>query len=343
MVLKNKREFIIGLSGLFAIVVLYWGISFLKGNDVFSSKRVFYAKYEKVDGLLKSQPVIIKGFPVGQVQDIYFNPKDNQSFIVEINLTNEIEFPASSIANIVSTDFLGGKAIEIQIGEGAELAKSGDTLNSRITASLSEEINKQVAPLKDKLDRVFGSLDTIIMAVNGIVNEQTSQDITITIKNLRNTFARIDASVSKLDELVQNNERGLDQTLKDMADVAATLKDNTKNFSNIASNFSSLSDSIIMNNPGEALRKLKESIDETSKTLAKINRGEGNIGKLANEEELYENLVKASDQLNKLLLDIKYNPKRYVGFSVFGKSREYSQEEIQEMEYGTEEKKEKNK
>jgi phospholipid/cholesterol/gamma-HCH transport system substrate-binding protein len=341
--LKNKREFIAGLSGLFAIAIVYWGISFLKGEDVFSSKRVFYAEYEKVDGLMKSQPIIIKGFMVGKVEDISFKSGFNNSFIVRFNLTNEVDFPANSIANIVSTDFLGGKAVEILLGDATTPAQSGDTLASSITASFSEEINKQVAPLKDKLDHIFGSLDTIIMAVSAILNDKTSEDITVTIQNLRNTFARIDQSVNKLDQLVSNNEQGLDQTLKDIATVASSLKDNTQNFNNIASNFSNLSDTLVNNNPGESLRKLKQSIDETSATLAKLNRGEGNVGKLAHDEELYNNLVKASDQLNKLLLDVKYNPKRYVGFSVFGRSREYTEQEIQEMEYGPQEEKEKNK
>ena len=333
-VLKNKKELTAGIIAIIALAMVYWGVNFLKGNDVLSSKRVFYAEYNKVEGLVKSQPVIINGFTVGNIEDISFFPGKNSSFIVRFNLINKVEFPANSVANVVSTDFLGGKAIEILLGDSPEFAKEGDTLMSSITASFSEEINKQVAPIKEKLDHLFGSVDTIVTAMSAILNDQTSDDITTTIANLRNTFARIDQSVNRLNALVEGNEKTLDQTIKDVASVANNLKANNENISNIAMNFSQLSDTIMANNPGEALRKLKQSIDETTETLAKINRGEGNVGKLANDEDLYENLVKASDQLNKLLLDVKYNPKRYVGFSVFGRNREYTEDEIMEMEYG---------
>ncbi|MDZ7847308.1 MAG: MlaD family protein [Owenweeksia sp.] len=153
--MKVSREFKVSTRRHHRDPSLYWGVNFLKGQNLFSDERVYYAVYARVDGLTNACPVTINGYQVGQVDQVYFHPDGSGRLMVKMQMNNEFPVAANSVASIQSTDLLGEKSIELVLGKGPGVAKSGDTLRSNIKLTLTEEVNQQVAPLKTKAEKLF--------------------------------------------------------------------------------------------------------------------------------------------------------------------------------------------
>lgn len=335
--MKINREFKVGISAIVALVLFYWGFNFLKGKDLFDSSRVYYAVYDRVDGLTAAKPVIVNGFKVGMVDKVYFHPDGSGRLIVQLKMTNDISISESTIANIHSTDLLGDKSVQLILGNSTEPALNGDTLQSNIELTLTEEVNEQVAPLKGKAEKLFASMDTVLTLVSGFLNEENQQSFLATFNSLERSFETLEGTVNKVDRTVDRSQDDMVTTIENIAAITTTLEQNSENLTAILNNVNTISDSLSKVRFAETFESLNRAMTSAESIMQKVDQGEGSLGKLVNDEQLYRNLEEASGQLDKLLLDIKYNPKRYVNFSVFSKDREYTEEEIEEMEREKEE------
>ena len=139
-----KAELKIGIIGIFSILLLIWGISFLKGNNIFGNSNVYYSTYKNIDGLESSAPVRINGLTVGNVTEIYFHPNNSGDIIVQFTINDDIRFPRNSIAKIYNSDIMGTKAVQLIYGNSNLFASPGDTLFADIENGLKDEVNKQV-------------------------------------------------------------------------------------------------------------------------------------------------------------------------------------------------------
>ncbi len=330
--MKISKEFRIGLVALVALVLLYWGFNFLKGKDLFEKKRIYYAVYDKVDGLSRSRPVTINGYQVGMVENIYFHPDGSGRLMVQINMTNDFTISKGTLARIYSEDLLGGKSIELVLGVENEPAESGDTLVSDIQLSLTEEVNKQVAPLKQKAEKLIGSVDTVLILISGFLNNETQNNFMETFNSLRRSFQVLEHTIRTVDKTVSNSQEDLQSIIGNLASITANLEENNDELNRAFNNIGNITDSLAQVRFAETFQSLNRTLVATEDIMKQISEGEGSLGLLVNDEELYNNLQDATEQMNLLLQDVRYNPKRYVNFSVFGKSEEYSREEIVEME-----------
>ncbi len=330
--MKLSREIKVGAITLVALFALYYGISFLKGQDFFSNKRIYYAVYEQVDELSKARPININGFKVGQIDDIFFHPDGSGRLIVALNITNDIAIPRNTIARIYSSDLIGSKAVELNLGDAKEMATEGDTLNSRIQMSLTEEVNEQVKPIKEKAEKLIGSIDTVMVLASGFLNENTKKNFTETFENIRNTFDRLNHTVVELDNAISRGDDNLVNTIENVSKITKTIEDNRAELDRTFKNIASLSDSLSALELKRTMMRLDSTLANTNSVMAKINDGTGTAGELVNDRKLYQNLLDATEQLNLILLDLKYNPGRYVRFSVFGGGKDYDEEEIMEKE-----------
>ncbi len=329
--MKYSKEFIIGFISLLAIFILYWGATYLKGGDVFSSSTKIYAVYPKVDGLSKSQPVIISGFQVGTITNMIFHPSMDGRIVVEMTINTDYPINKNSVARITSTDLLGGKAIDLVSDKPGELVQNGDTLISDISLSLSEEVNLQVAPLRNKVEKLLGSVDTVLTLTTEIFTEDFKNNIESSVGSIRATIASLEKSARSFEKLMIDNEENLTQTVNDVGEVSHVLQMNKMNLDKIARNLAAVSDSLIESNPGQAFRSLTSTLVNFNDLLARVEQGEGNLGLLLNDEDLFNNLELASDRMNLLLLDMQLNPKRYVNFSIFGRSKKVDAEELNRL------------
>ncbi|RLD90404.1 MAG: MCE family protein [Bacteroidetes bacterium] len=315
--MRRSKPFIIGFTFILAIVIFVWGFNFLKGRDLFKKQEFLYARYHTVNGLVSAKPVYVNGLQVGQVSRLYFAPDMSGDIIVELVIQSKFPIPKNSIAHIFSADLMGSKSITLILGDAKEAVESGDTLKTSVEGSLMESVNKQVAPLKAKAELLMGSVDTLIAAFNAVMNDTTVQNLSASIQDIQSTFKNLSSTSSRLDDLVTSEGNRLQSILTNVDSLALTLSNNREGLTNIINNFESISDSLSKANIAEVIHKADSSINSLNQILAKINEGQGTAGKLMNNDSLYRELDKSAEELNKLLKDIRENPKRYVKFSLF--------------------------
>ena len=315
--MKYKKEIIIGLVIIASLAMFIWGFYFLKGFNLFKDQRVIYAVYDQVSGLTRSNPVSINGLKVGQVSDIYFEPDFSGNIIVEITVETEIPIPKNSLALIYSSDLMGSKAIDLQLGDDPVFIKSGDTLQTRVEASLKEAVNQQIQPLKAKAEELIISIDSVVTVIKSIFNEKARENLSNSLASIQQTFANLESASYNLDTLVASQKTRLAQIMYNLESITNTIRMNQDNIDNILANFSSVSDSLAKVRIPETFTHINKVVGEVEGIVEKINSGEGSIGLLVNDDKLYNDLQESSKQLHLLMEDIRLNPKRYVRFSLF--------------------------
>ncbi len=318
--MKYSKEIKIGAVIIITIAFSFWGFNFLKGFNVFSNQRHFYAVYPKVEGLTISSPVLINGYKIGFVQTMYFHPDNSGNVIVKMQLTNtDFNVPVQSTARIISADLLGSKAIELVMNDTTVYAESGDTLLPDIKSTLTDELNKTVEPLKARAISIFAQLDSVMGDVRQIVNKENRDNLSKSVASLKSTLANLESATGGLDTLVSEEKGKLAKIFDNLESITGNIKNNNDKIQNILTNFSSLSDTLAKSNFKSAIESADKALTEAAEVFKKINSGEGSIGMLINNDSLYNNLNSASKNLDNLFLDIKEHPGRYVNISVFGK------------------------
>ncbi|MCD4729933.1 MAG: MlaD family protein [Bacteroidales bacterium] len=315
--MKLTREFKIGIVVTVALALLYWGINFLKGMDIFSNERVFYAIYDDVGGLEKANPVKINGLNVGQVRNMYFTRDGQSNIIIEIVLKNRLPVPKNSVAKIVSSDILGSKAVSIVLGNSTEYIESGDTIMADIEISIKDEVSRQLQPLKTKAENLMMSIDSVLTMLNSLFSSNNTRNIAKSVEHMANSFENLESTTNTIDTLLKGQRNRLERIFENIESITLNLQSNEENLNNIFANLSSFSDTLAQTRVAETINNINRAMIQVSDITSKINNGEGSLGMLVNDDSLYIELEKSSRELNLLLEDIRLNPKKYVKFSVF--------------------------
>ncbi len=315
--MKKSKELMIGLFLVLAIILLYVGIRFLKGANIFSKQMNYYAVYDNVDGLQPSNGVLVNGFVVGKVERIGFHPSKNGSLIVEFVITEEnMMIPKNSTAKIVSFDILGTKGINLQMNfDAQDYYMPGDTILSSIETSLKDEVNQQVLPLKNKVEGLIMQFDSALGMVQGVFDEDFRNSVTTRFSNTMQSLENIALTT---DVMMTTNSKKIGVVMSDMQSISGNLKNSNEELTNIIQNTSQITDTLASVDLGGTFNKVNTAMTDVSELLEKINSGEGSLGQLLNNDTLYDNLEDATLQLDLLLEDMRLNPKRYVHFSLFG-------------------------
>jgi len=305
--LKLSREIKTGIIVIGGILLFVMGFTFLKATPIFNNSKTFYAIYSHVGGLQPGTQISINGFNVGNVNKITFK-NGSGKLLVAFSVDSDFEFSKNSIAELYDTGIIGGKGIQINpVFDGAPIAQSGDTLSSNIKPGLTDLLQQKLAPLQSKIEGAVSNADSLLVNFNDVLDEDTKRNLRESIKGLNTTVQSFQSSAATLNTLLADNKNKLDSSIT--------------NINTITTNFSVLSDSIAEVGLTNTIRSLESTISNLDKMLAKIEKGEGTLGKLVNNEELYNNLSEASKELDLLLQDFRLNPKRYVNVSVFGKKQ----------------------
>lgn len=315
--MKIRREIKVGVLAIVTVGLLVWGFSYLKGSNLLSSGDVYYAVYNKVDGLVGGEPVRINGLQIGRVESVEFSPKLDGTIIVKFRKQNDFPISKNAIAKISSLDLLGAKGIVI-LQKPGPLAISGDTLKSDVEASLTEEVNRQVLPIKKKAEDLLTSVDSVITYINVFFNQEARQYIAESFHSINSTFTKLDTLITTLDRVIQTNERTFESVGISMDSLGRVIRRNTKEIDKTVSAIQTISDTVASADVAGLINNLSKTLAGTDSIFQQINSNQGSLGKLVYDEELYINLAKASDELQALLKDMKLNPKRYVHFSLIG-------------------------
>jgi phospholipid/cholesterol/gamma-HCH transport system substrate-binding protein len=314
--LKISDEFKVGVLATFALLTLVLGYTFLRGNNPFESTQSFYVVYPKISGVSNSDPVLVNGYKVGKVKNITMMPDIRKGFIAELQVKKGVQIPKNSVARIISADLLGSKAIEIFLSESDIFINSGDTLVSDVQLSLTEEVKLEVLPVKQKATELMESLDSLVTIVKVILNKGQIESSMNSIENATDEFALV---AKNLNTVVTNEAASIHDILKNVDAITKNLKNNDEGINKILKNVGTLTDSLNKAELPILVENLNTTLQELKTTLETINKGEGTAGLLIKERETYDLINKTIADLDKVFIDLKENPKRYVSFSVFGK------------------------
>lgn len=326
--MKIKREAKLAITAILAVIILIWGINFLKGSSLFESRTVFYGLYDRVEGLKVSSGVMYRGYQVGQVLNISFTGERFDKVLVEFSVTKGLALAKNSSAFIQSADLMGSKVINLIPGNSLEIARNGDTLRTRIEQGLMEQVSSQMLPLKQKTEHLFSSLDSVLSIVQGLFNDETTQNLTNSFRSIDRTLHHLEGASGNLDTLISTESNRISQILSHVNSITANLEQNNGKVSQVLTNVAAITDTIRQANLKQTLFSLKNAVDEVDSILVKINSGEGTIGALLCDKDVYYNLNEISENLNRLLVEFRYNPKKFINLSLmdFSSARNSSEE-----------------
>ena len=305
--MKLSRELKTGIIVIGGILLFILGFSYLKATPLFDNSKTFYAVYDDVGGLQPGTQVSINGFSVGKVNDIRFKDKTGK-LMVTFTVDSDFQFSKNSIAELYDTGIIGGKGIQIiPVFDNAKMAESGDTLVTKTKPGLTDLVQQNLAPLQTKVEGAISNADSLLINVNDVLDAKTKKDLQSSIAGLNDLIKSFKVTTNSLNSLMANNKEDLEGSL-------ANIKKITDDFAKIST---SLSEAEL----DKSIAGLQKTVTNLDNLLTKIDKGEGSLGKLMNNEELYNNLAGASKELDLLLQDFRLNPKRYVNVSVFGKKQ----------------------
>ena len=305
-----KREVKIGIFAVVMLLALWAGIRFLSGIDIFSRNITYYASYENVSGLQTAAPITIHGVKVGTIESITFDPSKGSDVEVALAVKRQYRLPVDTRAVIYDNGIMGGKAIKLDLGSSSELLKRGDQIISDAGSDMMSSIGNELGDLKGKLTVVADNLATALANINTLVEQNTD--------NLSGTISNLNSISSSLDGVLKSERKNIEGIVTSLNGLAEMLDQNTERFDRIIGNVDAVAEQLEQAKVDSLVQAFTSTADNLSRMLASINAGEGTVGELMNDKELYDNLAAASGNLSALLADLKEHPARYVHISVFG-------------------------
>ncbi|MFZ9968506.1 MAG: MlaD family protein [Bacteroidia bacterium] len=302
---KIPKEVWIGLFATMALLLLFIGINFLKGDDLFTGRNTYYSVLNDVKGLKTSAPVLFKGLKAGTVTDIELNPEEG-FVLVTVEVSKKIKLTRGTTFRLVSTDLFDTKALQIDPGpSGSPLYRDSDTLPALIAPSLIENLVGDLTPLKDKVE-------VSLTNVNRILEALQSEQIRQSVENLNR-------GTRDLSLLIQESRGPFQQTLADLSSITGEFRKDQPILRKSLKNLEQFSDSLADLRLKQTVLQAEAALQSTAMLMDQIRNNQGTLGRLMRDSSLYLNLQQSAGSLDALLSDLKKNPGRYVQFSVFGK------------------------
>lgn len=300
-----NKEVKIALVAIIGIVVLFFGMHFLKGMPIFSNDDVYYATFDNINGLSSSNPIYADGFQVGTVKSINYSYQKRGKVVVEFQVDNDLRIPKGSSAEIES-DLMGNIKMNLLLANNPrERMEPGDTISGNLDAGIMGSVQSLVPAIQQMLPKV----DSILASVNALLADPS---IARSLHNVETISSNLTTSTAELNQLVtQVNDKmpGMLNKADYALAKAGTTLDNT---TTITANIAEVDISGTM-------AKVNQTLADVQNITDKLNRKEGSVGLLINDPGLYNNLNATMRSADSLLIDLKSHPKRYVHFSLFGK------------------------
>lgn len=303
---NTKRVVKVGIVALISLFLLYFGLNFLKGIDIFSSVNNYYGTYEEIGGLVPSAPVYIKGYKVGQVEDVKYDFTKTPAFTVTVSVSADIQLPKGTEMQLFDDGLMGGKAVQFILPQQASYTNTyqdKDTLPTIVAGGLIDLLAGDMLP---KITSAVNHIDSLSISLNTLIN---GEEIQQTLKSLKNTTNDLAHSSAQLKSLMQHKL----PSLVDNVDV-------------VVRDLSTVTNSLAKTDLTQTLNSVDSVMTNLQTLSAQLNDPNGTLGLLMNDKQLYFNLSNTAASADQLLIDLKENPKRYVHFSLFGKKDKKTKE-----------------
>ncbi len=268
----------VGIFSTVSIVIFVLGFYFLKGTNIFVRKNVYYAVYDRVDGLYKSNPVDVNGFPVGRVGNMERNPVTGK-IVVELDLDKGIQIPESdsTYASLISTDFLGSKKVRLVFGRSNTFYEDGDTISTYFKQDLTEQIGAQIDPIMGDVRHMLPQLDTTIMGIKYLFDENNSKGIYVTLGG-------VNTALSQINNILAQNQETLKLTLNNLQSITGNIEKNNDAITAILKNAQNVTDSLQQANLKQMVENLNSTIVQLNAVVSDINEGKGTLGKVVKDD-----------------------------------------------------------
>lgn len=312
--MKFSKEARIGLLVAVALLIFIAGFYFLKGANLFSGETEYYAYFDDVQGLQTSSGVQVKGLTVGRVVAITLNEADGKVKVL-LAVSKKTKVTEGSSIRLASADLLGTKVLKLDVAKGDKELAEESVLPAIVEGSLIDNLSGEIAPLVTDIRHVVSTLDTVLLGVNSMLNEDTRQ-------HLSNSMASLDVTLknfSALSEKLNSESNQLASVIRNANSITTNLANSNQQITNIMKNADNISGQLA-NAPIETtVKDLQATIKQLNGIMNKINNNEGSLGMLVNDKALHENLSESLKTLNALMADINAHPSRYINVTIFGR------------------------
>ena len=294
MMKKFSKEVKIGIATILSLVLLYVGVNYLKGINLFKPANYYYVSCSNVKDITISTPVFVDGFKIGLVRSIEYDYSTANNITLEISLDKGMKINKGSYISI-EPSLLSGATLNIKLNTYVtEFLKPGDTLEGRIYGGMMSSVEEDILPM---VANMMPKIDSILTGLQALVN---STALTQSLSNLESTTKQLEASSLSLNAFLKN----------DVPELSSNLKTTTSNLSMFSDNLNKL-------DLEQSINSLNSTLGNINTMALKLNTRDNSLGLLLNDSSLYNNLNRTMDNASGLLLDVKQNPKRYVRFSLF--------------------------
>lgn len=341
-----SNEFKIGIMAIVVIALAVWGYTFLRGKNLLKTANVYYVRYDNVDQLAATSPVLIRGLPVGSVSSVELH-EDMRSIVVTLDIDKGVRIPKDAVAVVVSTSIMGGKAVELEVSgacSGSDCAEPGSYLQGRVRGMFDSLLDKgedgTLAKAKEQISDILRTLG------DSLTSPDADNEIAKTYQQLSQLISNLSAITGTLNKSMSSYDRHLNASLANVSAITGAIARNQDKIASAIQNLESLSHQLDQAKFGEVgqntnklitdaqvtVKELNLAVDEAQVSFSKLSNimtdlqnGQGSLGKLLKDEKLYNHTLATTRNLELLLQDFRLNPKRYVSVSVFGKKqKEYA-------------------
>lgn len=296
--MKLTKEIKIALVAIVGILVMYFGINFLKGMNLFSTNNAYYMTFDDIQGLGASTPIYADGYKVGTVDGLEYDYKENGPIKVKVDINKDLRIPQGSKAEIVK-DLMGNLQVNLLLANNPrERVEPGGIIPGAVNGGMMDK----AANLVPVVEKMLPKLDSILTSVNALLADPA---LAASLHNVETITSNLTVSTRELNTLMA----GLNKQVPGMVRKANAVLDNTNR---LTANLASL-------DVQGTLNKVNQTLESAHQFTEKLNSNQGSLGLLMNDTKLYDNLTSTMSHADSLVIDLKAHPKRYVHFSVFGR------------------------
>lgn len=296
---KNVK---IALTIIVSLALLYWGIEFLKGVNLFKPANFYYAKFDKVDGLIEATPITVNGFQVGQVREIKYDYETNKVSVM-MSMNRDLKIPVGSSVSIQS-GLIGSASMVLTLGDNTACYKVGDEIPSYVPVGVMDKVKTEVLP---GVGGLLPKVDSIMTSVNGLVGDPA---LAAAIARLDGITLELTRSSQQLNVLLASLNRSVPAVMNNVGGI-------TTNLDGTASNLQAFSTTLKDLPLDSTMAQVNATIANLNALSQQLNNPNSSLGMLINDKQLYVNATNAVATLDSLMADIKKNPKRYINLHVF--------------------------
>lgn len=315
--MRITNETKVGALTALAITLLILGFNFLKGKSLFRSGTFLYAKVKQTKGLMVSNPVYVKGLQVGTVYELQEANKNLDNIIVAIKMSKDINIPSNSMASIRENP-LGSSSVAIELGNTTQYLKNKDTIPTADIAGPLGEVTAKLTPVVDQVKVTLNTLDSVLRNVNSVFDPATKGNMQQVVGNVNRITASLVLSAAALQGMMNQQTGTLSRSMGNLNSFTRNLAANNDKISATMTNLETSTRNLSQSDIQGTVNQLRGTVERLNSAVAKMDSKDGSIGRLLNDNQLYDNLANTTRSLNILMDDIRVNPKRYVSISIFG-------------------------